>query len=293
MAILNELVFWGRNCVCYCLVNDPTPQAICRAREAPVTLVAVSMFIFGCWMLLLGAALTTGPLLRGRWARTVQQLAALVGFPAQPGAWSKLFGVAIASFGLFYFAAALLEIRVFFWMSVFGRLGVFAVCVLLSWRHHVRTKGGTPQPTRLLILALPDLFGSVITACLLLQTGLSRIAFVGGAFDLVLAVAFFTFPTWLMTLLAMSDSGETWNHVLGALFAFFGAYGIAAAVAGMFAIAWIAIVSRIAMCLALILFGRRHEPGSAIQRGDSRLRRAALLELTVTLCAVFLVTHVG
>lgn len=243
------------------------------------------MISFGCWMLTLGALFLLAPFLaKGRGPR-FERLARRVGFPTEPGTWSELFGVALASFGLFYFVAALLDVRVFHWMSAFGRLGVFGVCVLLSWRHDVQSGVATQQPRALLWFAVPDLMGGTATACLLLGSGLEWFAFLLSILDLIVALGFFTFPKWLERIVGIREKGETWNLVFGALLAFFGVYGVIASVVRLTPIVWISVVARVFIYLALLFYSwpRKDEPAA---EGEWRLRAGASALLVASVVAL-------
>jgi hypothetical protein len=181
-------------------------------------------------------------------------MAQSAGFPAVAGVWSRLFGVAIASFGLAYFAAAAFELKQFFWMSVFGRLGVFGTCIVLAWKHGKDTKGdGAGKPHTLVLFALPDLACGTVTAMILLPHWLDRIVFLGGAALLTASVGFLTFPAWIMELVGIEAKPDTWNVVLGALLGFFGAYDIASAFLGLAPILVAAVVANILMLFALLV----------------------------------------
>jgi hypothetical protein len=253
--MLNAFLIWIRHLLCSTASPGTPLDKCCDSLTEPLSDVAMSMVPFGFWMVALGSSFILLPLLGERaLLQRVRNIAAASGFPREAGLWSEVFGVALASFGLFYFAAALFEVYTFFWMSVFGRLGVFAICVVLSWRHQLRfDAAGQPRPNKLLFLALPDLVFGTLTACLLLPDYLSRIVFLLGVADLVTCLGFFTFPEWLAQLFGVRAKADTWNVVLGALMAFFSIYGMAAALLAMAPIAWVAVYARILLAGALWL----------------------------------------
>jgi hypothetical protein len=204
------------------------------------------MFLFGIWMLLLGSAFVIVPLFASQsWFKKVRAIAVNFGFPLDERVASILFGVAIASFSLFYFAAAIFEIQPFYWMSVFGRLGVFGTCAVLAWWHG--KDGEASPPHALLLAALPDLGFAQATAWTLLPNYLSRVTFIGGTSYLVAALGVFTFPGWILQRLHVDAKPAPWTVVLGALLTFFGAYAIAAALLGYVPIIWASIVASIAV----------------------------------------------
>lgn len=290
MTLWTELALDAREKLCAWLASDPASRSFCPAADQEPTAVAWSLLAFAFWMFAIGGAFFVIPHLRGRASERIVRFSKAIGFPTEAGTWSELFGVALAGFGLFYIVAGLLEVPMFSWMSVFGRLGVFVVCVLLSWNHRRQEEGTAAQPPiRLLWLALPDVVGATVTACLLLSGGLARAAFILGVADCVAALGFLTFPAWLGGLFHMPERGETWNYVLGAVLVFFGTYAMAAAVSGIAPISWIAIRARLLMSLVLLIFcvlqWRKEERSTLDHR---RLGAAALVQLIFTVGATVL-----
>ncbi len=163
--------------------------------------------------------------------------------------------MSLATIGFFYFAAALFELRAFFWMTVFARMVVFGLCTYLARRHREQPAGSGPaHPHTLLWFATPDLVFATITAWVMLPDYLSRVVFVGAMALFTAALGFFTFPAWILKLVGIDAKPDTWNIVLGALLACFGAYGAAAALLDFGPILWAAISSKTIM-LAVLLFG--------------------------------------
>jgi hypothetical protein len=239
-----------------CTLDDfaSMPHA-CVAQPLPYSAVAVSMFLFGCWMLLLGAGIGALSFFsNSALARKVHDLAVDQGFPPELALWARLFGVAIGIFSLFYFAAAAFDLRVFVWMSVFGRMGVFAVVMVLAWQSaRPSSYPGIDRPHNLLWFAVPDLASALVTACLVLPHPLAATVFIGGGLLVMLALGFFTFPVWLLRLAGVALKPGSWNVVLGSLLAFFGAYGIAAALSGLVPIMLAALLAHVLMLSALLL----------------------------------------
>jgi hypothetical protein len=206
---------------------------------------AILMFVFGIWMLLLGSAFVILPLFANKsWFRKIRDIAIRFGFPLEERVASILFGVSIASFSLFYFAAGVFEIQPFYWMSIFGRLGVFGTCAVLAWWHGNKDKAA---PHALLLAAVPDLGFAQATAWTLLPNYLARVTFIGGTIYLVVALGFFAFPIWILRYLRVEAKPGSWTVVLGALLTFFGAYAIAAALLDYIPIIWASIVATIAV----------------------------------------------
>jgi hypothetical protein len=215
-------------------------------------------------MVLLGLAFAAFPLVaRHLSQRTLEKLSFETGFPPIAGVWSRLFGLAIGVFGLFYVIAAAFELKPFFWMSVFGRVGVFATCTLLSWTHRRGRSGQTIEgPPMLLWFAVPDLVGATITASLMLPSLLARVAFAGGITLLTGGLASFTFPSWVTRLVGLDVQPGTWNVVLGALLAFFGAYDVAAAMAALDPLLFAAMLANLVLLAALLgELVREHDAG--------------------------------
>jgi hypothetical protein len=227
---------------------------MCSVAPAPLTPVALSVLVFGGWMVLLGVAFALLPLVAKRLSpETLERLSFETGFPSVAGVWSRLFGLAIGAFGLFYFVAAAFELRPFFWMSVFGRVGVFVTCTLLSWTHRRGKSGQTIEgPPLLLWFAVPDLIGATVTASLMLPSLLARVAFVGGIALLTGGLSFFTFPDWVLRLVGLQVQPGTWNVVLGALLTFFGVYDVTAAVAALDPLIFAAMLANLLLLAALL-----------------------------------------
>lgn len=215
-------------------------QKICSGHTDTST-SAILMFVFGIWMLLLGGTFVIVPRLGTEsWRKKIRDIAGRFGFPLDVPVASLLFGVSIGSFSLFYFAAAIFQIEAFYWMSIFGRLGVFGTCAVLAWWHR---EGEQSAPHMLLWAAVPDLIFAQITAWMLLPNFLARATFVCGTSYLVAALAFFTFPGWILSRLKVGVQPSTWTVVLGVLLTFFGAYAIAAALLDYVPIVWASIVA--------------------------------------------------
>ena len=253
MTTIDVLFVWMRKGCCMCgpLRVDST---MCGAIGASPSPAALWVFAFGVWMVLLGLAFVVLPAIASASSmQSIGKMAAAAGFPAVAGVWSRLFGVSIAAFGLFYFAAAAFELRQFFWMSVFGRLGVFGTCTLLAWRHGHRGNHEGPQPHTLLWFATPDLVFATITACIMLPQYLARVVFVGGVGLLTSALGFLTFPAWIMQLVGVKARPDTWNVVLGALLGFFGLYDLVSAMLGLGPILVAAVLANIGMLIGLLV----------------------------------------
>jgi hypothetical protein len=282
---IEPILAWVRDGCC-AHVDVTSTMCATGATDPPASTGALWMFAFGAWMVLLGLAFIIVPGVIGAISQaTLRKLAKETGFPSVAGVWSRLFGLAIATFGLFYFVAAAFELRQFFWMSIFGRLGVFGTCGLLAWRHQ-RTSAGhsTAGPHLLLWFAVPDLVGATVTAWVMLPHLLARVAFVGGAALLTAALGFFTFPAWIMQLVGVKVKPDTWNVVLGALLAFFGAYDIGSAILGLDPLLLAGIIVNIVLLTALLieLFVER----TAIQ-ANWRLRAVVAGLLVASSAALF------
>jgi hypothetical protein len=242
---------------------------------------AISVFAFGIWMVVLGGAFIIYPSVSS--SPNIQKMAAFFGFPKVAGLWSRLFGAAIGSFGLFYFAGALFELRSFFWMTVFGRMGVFGVCTYLAWRHPQEVEPSGPKPHNLLPLAAPDLVCASLTAWLLLGDYLAGVVFLCAMALLTAALGFLTFPGWIMKLVGVEAKPDTWNIILGAVMAFFAAYGMGAALFDYGPILWSAILANIILLLVL-LFGLLLDP--IAKQSSVRLKWAVAALLVVAVGTV-------
>jgi hypothetical protein len=274
---LEPFLAWIRQACCWC---DSRGGTGCAAEAGTPSAAACWTFAFGVWMIVLGLTFLLVPTLMGGSTSLMARLAKACGFPEVAGVWSRLFGLALAAFGLFYFVAAAFEVRAFFWLSIFGRIGVFMTCAVLAWKHarNADTNGAQP-PNQLLLFATPDLLFANITAWILLPHALDRIAFVGGVALLVGALGFLTFPGWIMQLVGISARPDTWNIVLGALLGFFGIYDIAIAVAGLIPLLLPAVLANILLLFALLL-GLLFEPQATRSTWQIRVAVGALLLLT-------------
>jgi len=245
---------WVRECACLteaAQVRSPP----CAASAPTASTAALWTFAFGVWMLVLGLSFIVAPTLdRGSPSSGFGKIAKAIGFPAVAGVWSRLFGLSLAALSLLYFVAAAFELRTFFWMSVFGRLGIFATCTLLSWNHGRKaTAKAVAAPHALLWAATPDLVSATATAWVLLPDSISRLAFVGGVALLTTALGFLTFPAWIIQLVGLNVKPDAWNSVLGALLFFFGAYDLAAAILGLAPILVAAILGNTAVMLGVVI----------------------------------------
>jgi hypothetical protein len=244
---------WVRECVCLteaAQVGSPP----CAASAATASAPALWTFAFGVWMLVLGLSFIVVPTLDRGPASGFSRIAKAIGFPGVAGVWSRLFGLSVAALSLLYFVAAAFELRTFFWMSVFGRLGIFATCTLLSWNHGRKAKAkAVARPHALLWAATPDLLSATATAWVLLPDSISRVVFVGGVALLTTALGFLTFPAWIIQLVGLNVEPDTWNTVLAALLFFFGAYDLAAAILGLTPILVAAILGNTAVMLGVVI----------------------------------------
>jgi len=247
---------------------------------------AILMFVFGLWMLFLGGAFVVLPLFANKqWVRVI---AKRFDFPLHERVSSILFGVAIGSFSLFYFAAGVFQIETFYWMSIFGRLGVFGTCAVLAWWHGNEDDA---SPHALLWAAVPDLAFAQATAWTLLPNYLAGVTFIGGTIYLVLALGFFTFPAWILRRLHVEAKPGSWTVVLGALLTFFGAYAIAAALLDYVPIIWASILATLAV-LGTVTGVLAAQPNETIG-ASSRSAKWKLVGVVFLMFAAVLLVAIG
>lgn len=107
---------------------------------------AVSLFVFGIYLLVMGLVFVLVPNL----------MLGIFGIPPTTEQWIRVMGLLLAYFGVYYILAAKAELRQFFQWSVYVRgsvIFVFALFVLT----------GIGQPT-LLLFGVFDLLGAIWTA---------------------------------------------------------------------------------------------------------------------------------
>jgi hypothetical protein len=104
-----------------------------------------TVFVFGCYLLLLGAALLLAPNL----------LLALFGFPLTQEVWIRVVGLLVIYLGIYYSLAGRRDIRPFIAATVPVRASVLAFFAVF-----VATGMVSPM---LLVLGLPDLLGAIWT----------------------------------------------------------------------------------------------------------------------------------
>jgi hypothetical protein len=106
---------------------------------------AKSVFVFGCYMLLLGVPLLFVPNL----------LLGVFGFPPTQEVWIRIVGLLVLYLGVYYVLAGRKEIRAFISATVPIRASVLLVFAVFVANHMV-----SPM---LLVLGLPDLLGAFWT----------------------------------------------------------------------------------------------------------------------------------
>lgn len=292
MHDIASFIEYLRQRICPLCGTSSATLKICTDTSQETTVAAGLMLVFGVWMLLLGSGFAFAAIFaKTDWAKAI---AAKFDFPIHERVATVLFGAAIGSFSLFYFAAGILRIEAFYWMSVFGRLGVFGTCAVMAWWQRDMNKSATPN--RLLWAALPDLVFALLTAWYLLPNYLARVTFLGGTLYLVLALGFLTFPRWILSPLSLEIGHGSWTIVLGTLLTFFGAYAIAAALLDYVPIIWASILATLLVLftVALVLAFQSNETLGAKKKA-AKWRLVGLvfgLFTTVLVVAISAARHV-
>lgn len=106
---------------------------------------AISMFVFGIYVILLGMSQIFIP----------NKILPILKLPPTDEPWIRVLGVILAILGFYYMMAAQHEITIFFWATIIGRFGVLIGFVLL-----VLFKKAKPV---LIIFGVIDTLGAIWT----------------------------------------------------------------------------------------------------------------------------------
>ncbi len=233
----------------HAVVGGPPPP--------PRTAAAVSVFWFGLYAITFGLSLHLLP------SAALKKL----GFPRQEGPWMTVLGSMPVIIGTLYITGALFGLPAFFWAIVFGRVGVFLLCLRL---------GGF-----LVVAALPDLVGALWTAVALCPTPEAGFVLVLGLLNVIGAVAFRLFPRGARERLGFPEAAGNWLPLTSALLGFWGAYDMLAAVAGYRPLMW-------ATALGHAIFGTAFVAAAAAHRRRMHVWRPTLVGLAYWATAVAL-----
>jgi hypothetical protein len=190
-----------------------------------------------------------------------------------------ILGIAPVLIGVFYLMAALFDLRIFFWAIVFGRLGVFLLCMWLRYTRH-QASG------LLLIAALPDLAGAIWTSTALASSASTALLFALGVGNVMTAAAFALFPAGARTRLGFPEAAGTWLPLTSALLAFWGAYEILASMAQLAPLYWSSVLGHGLFGLTCMVAAVHPGSRGAVHAGRLALAGAGYAAAGVTLAVL-------
>jgi uncharacterized protein with NAD-binding domain and iron-sulfur cluster len=218
------------------------PATPCLTAMGPPSAAAAAQFWYAAYMALFGVSLFFMP------RKTLGQL----GFPAEHGPWIPILGVAPLLIASFYTVAAVFDVRLFFWLSVFGRTAVFLYVLWLTEGRH----RGSPL---LLMVAAPDLASAMWSGSLLAANALAGRLLVLGLLNVVVAFAFQFFPEGSLAALGFPRKAGAWVPMAAILLFFWGVYDVLAVVLGLQPLVLAGVVCQLlfaAFCVAAPLVYR-------------------------------------
>ncbi|HWP10113.1 MAG TPA: FAD-dependent oxidoreductase [Polyangiaceae bacterium] len=218
------------------------PAHPCLTAMGPPSAAAAAQFWYAAYMTLFGVSLFLMP------RKTLGQL----GFPDEHGPWIPILGVAPLLIASFYTVAAVFDLRLFFWLSVFGRTGVFLYVLWLTEGRH----RGSPL---LLMVAVPDLMSAMWSGSLLAANALAGRLLVLGLANVVVAFAFQFFPEGSLAALGFPRKASAWVPMAAILLFFWGVYDVLAVVLGLQPLVLAGVVCQLlfaAFCVAAPLVYR-------------------------------------
>jgi uncharacterized protein with NAD-binding domain and iron-sulfur cluster len=224
--------------------------ASCLVAMAPVPSAAGrAQFWYAAYLLLFGVSLFFMP------KKTLGQL----GFPDEYGPWIPILAVTPLIMSVFYATAAVFDVRLFFWFTVLGRIGVFLSVLFLTQGKH----RGSPL---LVLVAAPDAGSAIWSGMSLASDAAFGRYFCLGVVNLIAAFSFQFFPVATLRALGFPARISAWVPMAAILLWFWGLYSASSVAFGLTPMLLAGLVAQALFALfcflAPVVYRARSEPAA-------------------------------